>query len=72
MVEGLAGGVGLVGVPIGLVPAAGDDSGPQEGGEGAAVWACGGVDDVAGRVADGVGGAVFRPDLRALGPCERL
>lgn len=76
VLEGMAGGVGLVGVALGLVPASRDDRGPDkrcdQGGEGAAVGAGGGVRDVAGRVAQSVGGSVFCPDLGALGACERL
>ncbi len=76
VLEGLASSVGLVGVALGLMPAARDDCGPDErcdqGSEGAAVGAGGGVGDVAGRVAQSVGGSVFCPDLGAPGTCERL
>lgn len=76
VLDGLAGGVGLVGVVLRFVPAPSDDGGPDEGrdqgGECAAVGACGGVNDVAGRAAQRVGGSVLGPDLGALGAGERL
>ncbi|MBW8735579.1 MAG: hypothetical protein JF621_00040 [Streptomyces turgidiscabies] len=76
VLDGLAGGVGLVGVVLRFVPAPCDDGGPDEGCdqgcERAAIGACGGVDDVACRAAQGVGGTVFRPDLGTLGSAERL
>lgn len=76
VLDGLAGGVGLVGVVLRFVPAPGDDSGPDEGcdqgGQRTAFRACGGVDDVACRAAKSVGGTVFRSDLGPLGPGERL
>lgn len=76
VLDGLAGGVGLVCVVLRFVPAPGDDGGPDEGrdqgGQGAAVGSGGGVHDVACRAAQGVGGSVFRPDLGPLGSGERL
>lgn len=76
VLDGLAGGVSLVGVVLRFVPASGDDGGPDEGGdqggEGAAVGASGGVGDVAGRAAQGTGCSVFCPDLGALSTRERL
>ncbi|SCK50143.1 hypothetical protein YW7DRAFT_04509 [Streptomyces sp. AmelKG-E11A] len=74
VVEGLPGRFGLVGVALRLVPATGNDRGPDEGGDQggqrAAVGASGGVDDVAGRRAEGVGGPVLGTDRGSLGPCE--
>ncbi len=71
VVEGLAGGVGLVGVMLRFVPAGGDDRGPddggEQGGESAAVGAGGGVGDVAGGGSQGVGCLVLGADLGALG-----
>ncbi|MBX7550401.1 hypothetical protein K1Y78_20670 [Streptomyces sp. tea 10] len=76
VLDGLAGGVGLVGVVLRLVPAPSDDGGPDDGGEQgrerAAVGPGGGVDDIARRTAQRVSGAVFGPDLGALGSGERL
>lgn len=72
----MAGGVGLVGVALGLVPASGEDGGPEEcggqSGEGTAVGTGGRVGDVAGCTPQGVGSAIFRPDLRSLrmGECR--
>ncbi|MFL4905235.1 hypothetical protein ACJ6WF_19100 [Streptomyces sp. MMS24-I2-30] len=71
VLEGLAGGFGLLGVVLRFVPAGGDDRGPDKGGEGAAVGAGGGVDDVTSCYAQGAGGLVFGADLGALGACER-
>ena len=75
VVEGLAGGFGLVGMVVRFVPAGGDDRGPDEGGEQggqrAAAGAGGGVGDVADGFAQGVGGLVLGADLGALGAGER-
>jgi hypothetical protein len=55
VLDGLAGGVGLVGVILCFMPAPGDDGGPDQGcnqgGQRAAVGTGGGVDDVACRAA---------------------
>jgi hypothetical protein len=76
VLHGLTGGIGLLGVVLRLVPAGGDDRGPdqggEQGGEDVAVGAGGGVGDVAGRFAQGVGGLVLGADLGALGSGERL
>ncbi len=75
VLDGLAGGFGLLVVASALVPASGEDRCPDEGGEqdgeGAAVLAVGGVDDVAGGVAKAGCGAVIGADLGALGAGER-
>ncbi|MGW1277910.1 hypothetical protein ACWD4V_13250 [Streptomyces tsukubensis] len=67
VLDGSAGGVGLVGVTLRFVPASGEDRGPDEGrdqrGEGAAIGAGGGMDGVAGSDAQGVGGAVLGLDV---------
>ncbi|MDQ1018328.1 hypothetical protein QFZ43_004877 [Streptomyces afghaniensis] len=76
VLDGLAGGVGLVSVVLRLVPAPSDDGGPDEGcdqgGQGAAVGAGSRVHDVPCRAAQGVGGSVFCPDLGTLGSAEHL
>jgi hypothetical protein len=76
VLDSLAGGVGLVGVVLRFVPAPGNDGGPGESRDQccqrAAVRARGGVDDVACRAAQGVGGTVFRPDMGPLGSGEHL
>ena len=60
----------------GLVPASGQDGGPQEGreqgGGGAAVLAVARVDEVAGSGAQVGGGSVFGAGLGALGAGEHL
>nr|AQM75223.1 mobilization protein [Streptomyces sp.] len=81
MLEGSAGGVGLVSVAFRLVPAPGEnrrpDHGREQGSEGAAIRASGSVDDVASCDAYGVGGPVFGPGpeevkirIRATGVCH--
>ncbi len=75
VLDGVAGGFGLLGVASGLVPASGEDHGPDKGGdqdgEGAAVLAAACVHQVTGGGTQTGRSGVVGADLGALGADER-